>query len=123
METIELRSDLREMLERDAERESRSVNEVVNRAVELYLREQQRKKLAREIEAYEAMHSQLKADYLGQYVAIHEQKLVDHDRELAPLYRRIRARYGKISVLMRQVKEQPVEEIWMRTFSTGKIER
>ncbi len=123
METIELRSDLREMLERDAARESKSVNEVVNRAVEFYLREQQRKKLAKEIETYEAMHAELKEKYFGQYVAIHEQKLVDHDRELAPLYRRVHARYGKISILMRQVKEQPVEEFWMRTFSTGKIER
>ena len=37
------------------------------------------------------------------------------------LYRRVRAKYGQIAVLLRQVKEQPYEEIWLRTPSTSKV--
>ena len=121
MDAIVLRTDLRETLEKDAEQEARSVNDLVNEAVEHYLRERQRAKLDQEIAAYEAMHAELRQKYLGQWVAVHEQKLVDHDRDGSALYRRIRARYGQTSVLLRQVTDQPVEEVWLRTPSTGKV--
>ena len=122
METIMLREDLRKTLEQNAERESRDVNELVNEAVERYLREQRHVKLEKEIAAYEAMHPMLKQNYFEQWVAIHEGQLVDHDVEGDALYQRVRARYGHLPVLIRQVAEEPVEEIWMRTWSTGKIE-
>jgi len=121
MDTIVLRTDLRETLEKDAEQEARSVNDLVNEAVERYLRERQQVKLDQEILAYEAMHAELRQKYLGQWVAVHEQKLVDHDSDGSALYRRIRARYGQTSVLLRQVTDQPVEEVWLRTPSTGKV--
>jgi hypothetical protein len=94
---------------------------MVNEAVEHYLRERQRAKLDQEILAYEALHTELWQKHLGQWVAVHEQKLVDYDSDRAALYRRVRAKYGQISVLLRQVTEQPVEEVWLRTPSTGKI--
>jgi metal-responsive CopG/Arc/MetJ family transcriptional regulator len=121
MESITLRSDLLETLEKDAQQESRSISDIVNEAVEHYLRQRQRSKLNREIMAYEAMHAKLRKKYLGQWVAIHSEKLVDHDQDRVALYRRVRARYGRISVLLRQVTEQPVEEAWIRTPSTGKL--
>ena len=118
---ITLKPDLLETLAKDAEQESRSVNDIVNEAVELYLRERQRAKLNREIVAYEAMHSELRQKYLGQWVAIHQQELVDQDHDRVALYQRIRAKYGRISVLLRQVADQPIDEVWIRTPSTGKI--
>jgi len=120
MSGIALRDDLRETLEKNAEQESRSVDDIVNEAVGLYLRERQRAKLDREIAAYEAMHAELRQKYLGQWVAVHDQKLVDHDPDGSALYQRIRAKYGKTSVLIRQVMGQPIEEVWVRTPSTGK---
>ncbi len=121
MDVIVLRSDLREILEKDAEQETRTINDIVNEAVEHYLREQQQAKLDQEIESYEAMHPKLRQKYIGQWVAVHKQKLVDHDSDGSALYRRIRAKYGRTSVLIRQVTEQPLEEVWLRTPSTGKI--
>lgn len=118
---ITLKPDLLETLAKDAEQESRSVNDIVNEAVELYLRERQRAKLNREIVAYEAMHSELRQKYLGQWVAIHQRELVDYDHDRVALYQRIRAKYGRISVLLRQVADQPIDEVWVRTPSTGKI--
>ncbi|MEK7326887.1 MAG: DUF5678 domain-containing protein [Chloroflexota bacterium] len=115
METIMLRADLQEALEKDAQLESRSVNDIVNEAVERYLREQQRAKLDNEIEAYEAMHPEIKKKHFGQWVAVHNRQLVDHDPDRVELYRRVRVRYGRMSVLIRQVREQPVEEIWVQT--------
>ncbi len=119
MDTIVLRSDLHETLEKDAEREARSVNEIVNEAVERYLHERQIAKLDAEIAAFE----KLRQKYLGQWVAIHEQKLIDHDSDRAALYKRVRATYGRTAILIRQVTERPDNEIWLRTPSTGKIEQ
>ncbi|OGO43460.1 MAG: hypothetical protein A2Z04_06410 [Chloroflexi bacterium RBG_16_57_9] len=121
MDVIVLRSDLRETLKKDAEQEARSVNDLVNEAVEHYLRERQQAKLDTEIAAYEAMHDELRQKYLGEWVAVHDQKLVEHDSDGLALYRRVRARFGRISVLIRQVTEESVEEVWIRTPSTGKI--
>ncbi|MCC7106824.1 MAG: hypothetical protein IT307_16955 [Chloroflexi bacterium] len=77
-------------------------------------------KINREIVAYEAMHPRLAEERLGEWVAIHQGALVDHDRELSALYKRIRARYGRTSVLLRQVSSQPQEELRVGTPSTGR---
>lgn len=119
METIELKPELRESLEQVAQQQSSSVNALVNQAVEDYLREQQRAKLDREIAAFEAMHSELRQKHLGEWVAVHQANLIDYDGDLSALYRRVRAKYGKISVLIRQVTWSPTEEVWLRTPSTG----
>jgi hypothetical protein len=123
MEAIALRTDLRETLEKDAEQEARSINEIVNEAVEHYVRQRQLAKLDAEIAAYERLHPELRQKYCGQWIAVHEQKLVDHDSDRTALYRRVRAQYGRTAVLIRQVTEQPSGEIWVRTPDTGKAAR
>lgn len=120
MDTIVLEPNLRVWLEQDAEQDTRSVNDLINEAVAQYLRERQQAKLDREIVAYEAMHSQLLLDHAGEWVAIHRQELVDHDHDRIALYRRIRSRYGRTSVLIREVMAYPVEEVWLRTPTTGR---
>ena len=120
MDAIVLEPSLRMTLEQDAAHEARSVNDLINEAVAHYLRERQQAKIDREIAAYEAMHAELMREHLDEWVALHNQELVDHDRDRVALYRRIRARYGRTSVLIRQVLAEPVEEIWMRTPSTGR---
>ncbi len=61
-------------------------------------------KLARELTAYKAMHPTLVKDYLGQYVAIHNGELVDHDLEFSDLHQRIRQRFGRQTVLLHRVE-------------------
>ena len=121
MGEVTLRPDLFEIVEKDAEQEARSVNEIVNEAVEHYLRGRQQAKLDAEIAAYEQMHPHLRQTYMGQWVAIHEQELVDRDTDRKALYLRVRAKYGKSAILIRRVGEQPTQEVWFRTPSTGKI--
>ena len=122
MEAIVLRPELLEPLEQDAAQESRSINDLVNEAVARYLRERRRAQLGQEIAAYEVMHAELRQKYLGEWVAVYQQKLIDHDADDIALRRRVRARYGRATVLIREAQEQPIEEVWMRTPSTGKIQ-
>jgi len=123
METIVLEPGLRAWLEQDAAQDVRSLNDLVNEAVARYLRERQQTKLDREIVAYEAMHPRLLQEHLGEWVAIHHQKLIDHDNDCAALYRRVRARYNRTSVLIRQVTPDPIEEVWAHTPTTGRPRR
>ena len=51
------------------------------------------KALWREERAFQALHSSLLAKYPGQYVAIHNGRLVDHDTDQVTLYRRCRQAY------------------------------
>ncbi len=120
-EPIVLRPELQAELERNAEQEARSVNELLNEALEYYFETRQEEKLSQEIVAYEKMHPELWQKFAGQWVAIHNEELVDHDIDDVALHRRVRAQYGQTVVLIRQVRETPIEEIWIRTFSTGKI--
>ena len=119
-DAIVLRPDLREALERSAERESRTLNDIVNEAVSLYVHRMQQEKIDREAEAYKRMYNTLRDRFLGRWVAIHNQQVIDHDSDSQALYRRVRQRFGRTSVLIRQVSERPVDEIWMRTPATGK---
>lgn len=119
MEEVLLNRQLWHQLNEDAQQESRTVNELVHEAVEQYLQARQHTKLDQEIAAYRQMHAELQTDYLGQWVAIHQQKLVAHDLDRAALYHRVRATYGTSPVLIRQVTLQPDNEIWMRTPSYG----
>lgn len=63
--------------------------------------------IERERSAFLALHTQLKKNYLGQYVAIFAQQLVDHDAELKSLYQRIRQKYPDEFVLIRRVEANP----------------
>lgn len=121
MNAIVLEPNLRKRLEQDAAEEVRSVNDLVNEAVARYLRERQEAKIDREIAAFDAMHVHLTREHLEEWVAVHDQELVDHDSDRVALYRRIRTRYGRTAVLIRQVTASRTDEVWLRTPAAGRI--
>jgi hypothetical protein len=55
---------------------------------------------------FDAMKERLVADYVGQFVAIFQQEVVDHDCDEQALLARINERYPDDVVLIRQVLEQ-----------------
>lgn len=69
----------------------------------------------REVAAFRAMHTQLREQYEGQYVAIHDGEVVDHDQDRLALYERIEKRYPDQFVLMRPVGPQPDREFHFRS--------
>ncbi len=119
-EPIVLQPEISSLLEDSARRNAKTVNELVNEALQYYFDAQQEEKLNQEIDAYEAMYGELWRTMPYQWVAIHNRELVDHDVDDVALYRRVSAQYGRVSILIRQVRESPIEEIWIRTPSTGR---
>ena len=66
------------------------------------------------VAAYRSIHSELVDRYLGQYVAICDGKLVDHDPDPLLLLERIRRNYPNQVVLRRKVERTPEREIHIR---------
>jgi len=57
--------------------------------------------------AYLALHEQLLDKYEGEYVAIYQGELIDHDIEFAVLYTRVNQQHPDTFVLIRQVEQAP----------------
>lgn len=66
------------------------------------------------------MHAELAEKYLGQYVAIHNGKVVDHDKDFHSLHSRIRQRFGRQPVLLRRVEAEPERVL---AFRSPRLER
>ncbi|MFO7635498.1 MAG: hypothetical protein R6W76_23330 [Caldilinea sp.] len=118
-----LPQDLAESLVSAADQMETSVEALIQEAIRQYLAARRREQLEQEIAAYEAMHARLWQELSGKWVAIHKGELVDQDRDRVELYRRVRQRFGRKPVLMREVKAEAIEEIWLRTPSTGRLSR
>ena len=66
------------------------------------------------LEAYKFMHSDLVERYLGQYVAICDGQLVDHDHDPVALLQRVRDRYPDQVILRHKVERMPERDLHIR---------
>lgn len=121
LQTIDLRPDLTALLSSNARRENKSIGDLVNEAIELYLDTRWREALAREAAAYAEIHATLWQTIPGKWIAMYEGRVVDQDEDPRALHLRVSERFGETPVLMCPVGPTPKEEIWIRTPSTGRI--
>jgi hypothetical protein len=97
---------------RDIARETnRDVTQVVETAVEAYLDQLDRDKIHEETEAFWAMQADLIASYSGEYVAMHQGRVVDHDTDIIRLEERIAQRLGEVPVLIAPVTDTPRRDL------------
>lgn len=71
--------------------------------------------MIREEAAYEAMHPELMAQYAGEYVAVFQGQLIDHDQDETALLRRLDAQYPNDVVLMKKVRPLPEPVLHFRS--------
>ncbi len=71
--------------------------------------------VAREEAAFYRLHADLWQKYPGEYVAVYNEELVDHDPDQVALYLRVKARYPGQFVWIAPVRETAVEEYVMRS--------
>jgi hypothetical protein len=79
------------------------------------VRSAESERMDQETLAYRQMHLQLWAHYAGQYVAIYQGELVDHDADELALLHRVEANYGDEVVLLKQVRPLPEPELRFRS--------
>jgi hypothetical protein len=65
--------------------------------------------------AYLRLYPHLKAEYEGQYVAIHGGQLVDHDVDYGALFERIDEKYPDSFVWLTRVEDKPMRTIRARS--------
>lgn len=117
--TVSIPEDLYERVERVAVTTHRNVGEVIVETITAALtpfpEHPQRSAMDVEIAAYEAMHGELVKKFLGQYVAIYQGKLVDHDVDPVALHQRIEILHPARTVLSRKVQKDAVPVVHMRS--------
>jgi hypothetical protein len=113
--TVKLDKVTAENLERAAQHMGITTADLTEKAIQQYLRLEAERKIARELEAYESQREALLSGYEGQFVAVHDGQIIDHDRDELTLYLRIRERYPLIGVLIKQVNAEPERVLHIRS--------
>jgi hypothetical protein len=81
-------------------------------AIRSFLHAEARRVIQQEAAAFQRMHPQLLSTMPGEYVAVHQGQVVDHDHDQLALFLRVEAAYSGQPVLIRQVRpenEQTIE--------------
>lgn len=115
MTTITLDPKLKQQIESAAGAEQVDAQVFVEKAVRAYLTQLQQEKIRAETEAFNAQYEELKAKYPGQYVAVHQGSVIDHDPDLRKLHLRVYERLGRIPVLLKQVTDEPERALVFRS--------
>ena len=71
--------------------------------------------LDQEMEAYIAMHPQLRQTMLGKHVAVYQSELIDSDDNLDKLTERIHAKYPSETVWVSKIKDKPIDTSYMHS--------
>lgn len=117
--TLPLPEEMYRQLQQLATETQRNVVDVLLEAVSkqfpTYPVNPNREAMKKEIAAYEKMHTDLAQKYLGEYVAIYQGKLVDHDPDPVALHQKLTAKYPNKVILSRRVQSDPKPVLQMRS--------
>ena len=100
MVALKVSDDLGRMIQDEAKTRGLSVEEYLKPMVQREKTMAARQKIEQEQKWWLGQPLSERARYEGEYVAVHSQVLVDHDKDEAKLYQRIRSRYGNTPVLI-----------------------
>ncbi len=97
---LQISDELARTIEKAAEAKGKTVEVFLSSVVRRERTLAERKKIEAEQEWWANLPLTERAKYEGEYVAIHNRKLVDHDKNGNQLYFRVRKKYGKTPVLI-----------------------
>jgi len=105
------RRGLIERIQQLAQESNRDTTQIVEDAVQAYLDQLEREKIHKETEAFWAMQADLVVQYLGEYVALHQGQVVDHDPDIVCLEQRVAEKLGDVAVLIAPVTGEPRRDL------------
>jgi hypothetical protein len=117
--TLTIPDDVYRQVEQAAETANRPIQDILVDSIlqsfpKLYTHDK-RAVMERERQAFEAMYDDLLAKYEGQYVAIHQGQVVDHDNDQLALLRRRKQNYPQDVVLITQVSPESQRVLHFRS--------
>ena len=107
MTVLQIPEKLAEQLQQEAAAEGIAIDKLLEEALQERRERAQRARLDAEIATWQAQPPEIRMRYKGEYVAVQEGIVVDHDSNLATLHRRVRARFGKAAVLITPADGRP----------------
>ena len=111
---INLKSEILVDLENLANQYNLDANDLLDKALKTYRRRLEENKIETEKQYFLAQHTQLKENYLGQFIAIHLGNVIDQDSNFEALHQRIRQNYGREAILIRKVEQEPDRPLLVR---------
>jgi len=105
MSTVFVEPELFKRVQEAALEHKTGVDEILAKAIQSYLWELDRRRISEEGRIYRQRHAELRTRYLGQYIAMHNGQVVDHDADFQELRQRVRNRFGRTPVMMTLVEE------------------
>jgi len=111
MLTITLNDQTASQVTKMAEAQSTSPEEIIEKAIRDLLHAEASRILARETAVFRTLHAQLLQKYPGEYVALHQGQMIDHDPDQLALYLRVDEQYPDEVILIKQVCSE-IEEIY-----------
>lgn len=110
--------DLYRQVEKVADAASRNIPDLlldtITRSLSPFPVDSTRPEMLDNAAAYRSLHAQLVKHYLGQFVAIHDGQLVDHDSDPVTLLQRVRTQFPDRVVLRRRVELTAERELHVR---------
>ncbi len=115
MLTINLEPDIAEEIDQRAHEANLTPAAYVDAALRAYLAELRWDKIGVEQDAFEKQKPELLSKYRGEYIAMHEGQVIDHDSSAGTLHKRVFARLGHTPVLLKQVIDEPDRDLVIRS--------
>lgn len=100
MAVLQVSDDLVRVIREEAATRGLTVETFLHKAIARERTMSDRRKIEREQEWWLGLPLSERARYEGEYVAVHNLRLVDHDSDKLALYRRVRERFGQVAVLI-----------------------
>lgn len=100
MTVLQISETLAEAIRYEAETRSQSIEDFLAIVLRRERTLADRRKIADEQDWWLSLPLSERAQYEGEFVAVHNRRLIDHDRDEWALRRRVRSKYGKTAVLL-----------------------
>jgi hypothetical protein len=100
MVALNISDELALAIKEEATKRGLSVEEYLRFAVKRERTLAARQKMEQEQAWWLALPLRERAKYEGEFIAVHDQKVIDHDKDETTLHKRIRKAYGKTPVLV-----------------------
>jgi len=92
---------------------------LLTEAIRRHLWELDCRRISEESLTYQQRHVELKAHYLGEYIAMCDGQVVDHDPDVVVLRQRLRQRFGRKPVMITLVEKVAEQVIVRHGFRAG----
>jgi Arc/MetJ family transcription regulator len=106
-------------VEQAADEHKIGIDRILTDALRRYLWELDRRKISEESQVFQQHHAEMKAQYLGQYIAMHDGHVVDHDSDSVALRQRVRQQFRHTPVMIILVEEDAERPVTRHGFRMG----